>query len=106
GAQNDWELELTVVIGKEARAVGREEAMDYVAGYTITNDISARDRMLRSDLGMTDFLTSKLRPTFKPTGPYITPKRFVPDPHDLRIMLKVNGEVMQDDTTSDMIFGV
>jgi 2,4-diketo-3-deoxy-L-fuconate hydrolase len=106
GAQNDWELELTIVIGKEARAVGREQAMDHVAGYTITNDISARDRMLRRDLPMTDFLNSKCRPTFKPTGPYITPKQFVPDPHDLRITLKVNGEVMQDDTTSDMIFGV
>jgi 2,4-diketo-3-deoxy-L-fuconate hydrolase len=62
--------------------------------------------MFRSDVALTDFLATKLRPTFKPIGPYITPRHFVRDPHDLRITLKVNGEVMQDESSSDMIFGV
>lgn len=106
GEQNDWELELAVIIGRHARAVAREEAFDYVAGYTIANDISARDRMYRNDIVFTDFLATKFRPTFKPTGPYITPRRFVPDPHELQIRLTVNGEVMQDESTSDMIFGI
>lgn len=106
GTQHDWEVELTVVIGKTARAVVKEEAMDYVAGYTIGNDISARDRMFRTDVTLTDFLATKLRPTFKPIGPYITPAQFVPDPQSLQITLTLNGQVMQDDSTSDMIFGV
>lgn len=104
GQKHDWELELAVVIGREARSVSQAEAMNYVAGYTILNDISTRDRMHRTDLRFTDFMATKMRPTFKPIGPWITPSQFVRDPHDLRITLKLNGEAMQDDTTADMIF--
>jgi 2,4-didehydro-3-deoxy-L-rhamnonate hydrolase len=106
GEQHDWELELAVVIGRPARAVAKEDAMRHVAGYTVANDISARDRMYRKDIVFTDFLATKFRPTFKPTGPYITPAQFVPDPHDLRIRLTLNGETMQDESTSDMIFRI
>jgi 2-keto-4-pentenoate hydratase/2-oxohepta-3-ene-1,7-dioic acid hydratase in catechol pathway len=106
GKKHDWELELAVVIGRHARCVPQEEAMDYVAGYTILNDISTRDRMHRSDLRFTDFMATKMRPTFNPVGPWITPAHFVEDPQNLRITLSLNGETMQDDTTGDMIFKI
>ncbi len=106
GRRHDWELELAVVIGRHARCVSQAEAMEHVAGYTILNDISTRDRMHRTDLRFTDFMATKMRPTFKPIGPWITPKRFVDDPHRLRITLRLNGETMQDDTTADMIFKI
>lgn len=106
GADHDWELELGVVIGRAAWRVPRERAMDHVAGYTISNDISTRDVMDRPNFPMTDFVATKLRPTFFPTGPYIVPATFVHDPYDLRLTLRVNGEVMQDESTSDIIFGI
>ena len=106
GEQHDWELELAVVIGRSARNVRREDAMQYVAGYTIGNDISTRDVMYRPDFPMTDFLMTKNRPTFFPTGPYIVPREFILDPRSLRIHLTVNGEVMQDESVDDIIYGI
>jgi 2-keto-4-pentenoate hydratase/2-oxohepta-3-ene-1,7-dioic acid hydratase in catechol pathway len=106
GRQHDWELELAIVIGRPARDVRREDAMQYVAGYTIGNDISTRDVMYRPDFPMTDFLMTKNRPTFFPIGPYIVPREFIPDPRTLRIRLSVNGEVMQDEAVDDIIYGV
>jgi 2,4-diketo-3-deoxy-L-fuconate hydrolase len=106
GEQHDWELELAVVIGRAARCIAPEEAMDYVAGYTIANDISTRDVMYRPGFPMTDFIMTKSRPTFFPTGPYIVPREFVPDPRRLRIQLSVNGEPMQDELVEDIIYGV
>lgn len=106
GRQHDWELELAVVIGRRARDVRREDAMQYVAGYTIGDDISTRDVMYRPDFPMTDFLMTKNRPTFFPMGPYIVPREFIPDPRALRIRLSVNGEVMQDESVDDIIYGV
>lgn len=106
GEQHDWELELAVVIGSPARNVAPGEAMRYVAGYTISNDISTRDVMFRPDFPMTDFIMTKSRPTFFPTGPYIVPRDFVPDPRSLRIRLSVNGEPMQDESVDDIIYGV
>jgi 2-keto-4-pentenoate hydratase/2-oxohepta-3-ene-1,7-dioic acid hydratase in catechol pathway len=106
GEQHDWELELAVVMGRRARNVGVHEAMEYVAGYTISNDISTRDVMYRPGFPMTDFIMTKSRPTFFPTGPYIVPREFVPDPRKLRIRLAVNGEVMQDESVDDIIYGV
>jgi 2,4-didehydro-3-deoxy-L-rhamnonate hydrolase len=106
GFEHDWELELAVVIGRAARDVSEAEAMEHVAGYTISNDISTRDVMNRPGFPMTDFLMTKGRPTFKPTGPYIVPREFVPDPRALRITLRVNGEVMQDEGVDDIIYGV
>jgi 2-keto-4-pentenoate hydratase/2-oxohepta-3-ene-1,7-dioic acid hydratase in catechol pathway len=106
GHDHDWELELAVVIGRTAWRVPAERALEHVAGYTIANDISTRDVMNRPNFPMTDFVATKLRPTFKPVGPYIVPAAFIDDPHALRITLRVNGEVMQDESTSDIIFGV
>ncbi len=104
----DWELELAVVIGKPTRRVSRADALGHVAGYTIANDVTARDLVHRSDMkamGM-DWLASKNPPGFNILGPYITPARFVPDPQRLHIRLMLNGEVKQDEGTDDMIFGV
>ena len=106
--QPDWELELAAVIGRPARRIPRSEALDYVAGYAIANDITARERVARPDvpqMGM-DWVASKGAPTFLPVGPYVTPAEFVGDPRQLRITLKLNGQVMQDESTADMIFSV
>jgi len=106
--QNDWELELAVVIGRPARRVGKAEALDVVAGYSIVNDITARDLVGREDAGpvSVDWLRAKCSPTYKPIGPYVVPAAFVPDPQDLVIELRLNGEVMQHESTTDMIFDV
>jgi len=106
----DWELELAVVIGRRARRVSRAAALDYVAGYTIANDITLREKVFRRktdspELGM-DFVISKGAPGFLPLGPYLVPAAFVPDPQKLRLTLKLNGQVMQDEDTSDMIFNI
>ena len=106
GVEHDWELELAVVIGRHARNVTEDEALDHVAGYTISNDVSTRDVMNRPGFPMTDFLMTKGRPTFLPTGPYIVPREFVPDYRALRVTLEVNGEVMQDEGVDDIIYGV
>jgi 2,4-didehydro-3-deoxy-L-rhamnonate hydrolase len=106
GEQHDWELELAVVIGRHARDVEPGDALGHVAGYTISNDISTRDVMNRPNFPMTDFVMSKSRPTFFPTGPYLVPREFVPDPRALRIRLSVNGELMQDESVEDIIYGV
>jgi len=104
----DWELELAVVIGKPARNIARADAFSVVAGYTIVNDVTTRDRIYRPDLKAigTDWLAAKNSPTFLPLGPWLRPARFVPDPQNLRITLKLNGKTMQDESTSDMIFDV
>ncbi|MFZ1996432.1 MAG: fumarylacetoacetate hydrolase family protein [Solirubrobacteraceae bacterium] len=107
-AQPDWELELAVVIGRPAHQVARERALDVVAGYTIANDITARDRVFRPDVAAigTDWLAGKNWPTFTPVGPYLVPATHVPNPADLRITLRLNGRVMQDASTSDMMFDI
>lgn len=104
----DWELELAVVIGRRARNVTRKEAMQYVAGYTIGNDVSARERLYRKDLRTigTDWMSCKSPPSFLPMGPYLVPATFVPDPGHLRLKLDLNGQTMQDASTEDMIFDI
>jgi len=102
----DWELELGVVIGKRARFVKREQALDYVAGYMVVNDLTIRERVNRKDMqemGM-DWVGSKCAPTALPTGPYLVPAAFVGDPQALHISLRHNGRLMQDEGTHDMIF--
>jgi 2,4-diketo-3-deoxy-L-fuconate hydrolase len=102
----DWELELGVVIGKRARFVKREAALQYVAGYMVVNDLTIRERVNRKDMqemGM-DWVGSKCAPTALPTGPYLVPAQFVGDPQQLHITLRHNGRVMQDEGTDDMIF--
>ena len=107
-AQADWELELAVIIGRAARHVPRTEALTYVAGYTVVNDLTSRDKVYRPDLKAigTDWLLSKCAPSFLPVGPYVVPAAFVPDPQQLHLTLKLNGQVMQDEGTDDMIFSV
>lgn len=105
----DWELELAVIIGKPARHVRKADAMGYVAGFAIANDISNRDHIwAREDIKAmgTDWVAGKSCPSYLPLGPYIVPRRFVPDPQDLTITLKLNGEIKQNESTSDMIFDV
>jgi 2-keto-4-pentenoate hydratase/2-oxohepta-3-ene-1,7-dioic acid hydratase in catechol pathway len=103
----DWELELAVVIGRSARRVPRERALDHIAGYTIANDITARELVWSDtrELGM-DLLACKSASGFHILGPYITPARFVADPQALHIRLSLNDRVMQDEGTDDMIFSV
>ncbi|MFJ5785895.1 fumarylacetoacetate hydrolase family protein [Streptomyces hydrogenans] len=107
-AKPDWELELAVVIGRPAYQVSVEEALEYVAGYTIANDLTDRATVFRRDMPQigTDWLRSKNAPGFTPLGPWIVPAESVGDTGDLRLTLKLNGEVMQDESTKDMIFGV
>ncbi len=107
-AQLDWELELGVVIGRPAYRVSRERAADHVAGYVVVNDITARDHLARPDfpsLGL-DWVAGKSGPGFLPIGPVIVPAAFVQDPQALMITLKLNGQIMQHESTADMIFSV
>ncbi|WP_042885476.1 fumarylacetoacetate hydrolase family protein [Cupriavidus necator] len=107
-SQPDWELELAVVIGRGGYRIPLERAWDHVAGFTIVNDISARDLIARTDYKMlgTDWLRSKGQPGFLPMGPFLVPRHCVPDPHKLAMRLTVSGKVMQDETTADMLFGI
>ena len=107
GEDHDWELELGVIIGRTTWQVGVEQALDAVAGYTICNDLTTRSLVPRTDIPMmgTDWMRAKNAPTFYPTGPYLVPARFVPNPLDLEISLRLNGDLMQNGPTSDMIFG-
>ncbi|WP_372350959.1 fumarylacetoacetate hydrolase family protein [Streptomyces sp. KL116D] len=102
----DWELELAAVIGRPAHRVSVEEALEYVAGYTIANDLTDRATVFRRDMPQigTDWLRSKNAPGFTPLGPWIVPTESIAHPDDLRLTLKLNGETMQDESTKDMIF--
>jgi 2-keto-4-pentenoate hydratase/2-oxohepta-3-ene-1,7-dioic acid hydratase in catechol pathway len=98
----DWEVELGVVIGRPARYVSREQALDYVWGYTIVNDASARDfQMLTSQ-----WMAGKIFETAAPVGPYIADRTEVPDPHALSLRTFVNGKQMQNGNTKTFIFDV
>lgn len=106
--QHDWELELAAVIGREAFQVDRGRALDHVAGYTIVNDLTTRDLVFRRDMPEigTDWFRAKNAPGFLPTGPFLVPSVLVGDPAGLHITLRLNGEVMQDESCKDMIFDV
>lgn len=107
-AKPDWELELGVVIGKRARHVSAEQAMDHVAGFAVVNDVTAREQIFRRDAGGlgADWLSGKCFPTFLPFGPMVVPRAFVLDPYDLDIRLSVNGKVYQDESTRDMMISI
>lgn len=104
----DWELELGVIIGKAGYNIPARYAMNYVAGYAIVNDLSARDLIARTDYKMigTDWLKSKGQPGFLPFGPYLLPAKFLPDPLSVNLKLTVSGQVMQNESASDMLFGI
>lgn len=104
----DYEAELAAVVGEPARHVSADEALDYVAGYTILNDTSARDLQLSLQVGddeMLDWFSGKAMQRTTPVGPYVVVDE-IEDPQDLAISSRVNGETMQDDNTGMMIRSV
>jgi acylpyruvate hydrolase len=100
--QLDWEVELGVVIGRTARFVSQENALDYVWGYTIINDVSARDFQFLTS----QWAAGKIADTFAPVGPFIADRAEIPDPHVLDLKTFVNGKQMQRGTTRTFIFNV
>ncbi len=106
----DWELELAIVIGKTAKCVSEAEALDYVAGFTVVNDISNRKyrpnpgRTKRERDGFFDWLHGKWHDSFCPCGPCVATLDAVGDPQDLAMQLSVNGALKQDASTSQMVF--
>ena len=99
----DYEAELVVVIGKQGRKIRKEDAFQYVAGYTVGNDVSARDWQKGRPGGQ--WLLGKTPDTFAPTGPFLVTADEV-DPHNLKVQLRLNGETMQNSSTRELIFGV
>jgi 2-keto-4-pentenoate hydratase/2-oxohepta-3-ene-1,7-dioic acid hydratase in catechol pathway len=100
--QLDYEGELAIVIGKKGRNISKEEALDYVFGYTIVNDITARDLQTKHK----QFFIGKSLDTSCPMGPFLVHKGNIPNPNDLQIETKVNGEVRQSSNTKHFIFPV
>ena len=99
----DWEIELAFVIGKRARYVEEKDAMDYVAGYAICNDVSERRFQMKRN---GQWFKGKAAETFGPLGPWLVTTDEIPDPGNLAMSLKVNGEVKQKGSTATMIFSI
>jgi 2-keto-4-pentenoate hydratase/2-oxohepta-3-ene-1,7-dioic acid hydratase in catechol pathway len=99
----DYEVELGVVIGKKARDVEEAAALEYVMGYTVVNDVSARDLQF---LGAKQWDRGKSLDTFCPYGPYIVTRDEIPDPHVLQVRTVLNGKEMQNSNTKNLIFNV
>ena len=100
-SQLDWECELAVVIAKKGKYVTKENAMDYVFGYTVINDISARDCRREGQ-----WIVSKGQDTFAPMGPFLVTKDEIENPHNLNLSLKVNGVEKQNSNTKFMLFNI
>lgn len=105
-SQIDYEVELAVVIGKTAKNVSREHALEHVFGYTCANDVSSRDWQRDKNLGGGQWARGKSFDGFCPLGPCIVTRDEISNPNALRLKTTLNGQVMQDHTTSDMIFDV
>jgi 2-keto-4-pentenoate hydratase/2-oxohepta-3-ene-1,7-dioic acid hydratase in catechol pathway len=101
--KTDWEVELSIVIGKKASYVAEEEAMEHIAGYVLHNDVSEREFQLERS---GQWVKGKSCDTFAPLGPFIATRDEINDPNNLHLWLKLNGEIMQDSATSDFIFNV
>ncbi|MBR9760596.1 fumarylacetoacetate hydrolase family protein [bacterium] len=101
--KTDWEVELAVVIGKRAKYVSEEDALDYVAGYGVHNDYSEREWQLEKG---GQWVKGKSADTYAPFGPYMATAEEVPNPNELNLWLKLNGEKIQDSSTLDFIFNV
>lgn len=99
--QLDWEVELAVVIGKKGKYVPKAEALEYVFGYTVINDISARDCRREGQ-----WIVSKGQDTFAPMGPYLVTKDEIPNPHNLNLSLKLNGVEKQNSNTKFLLFNI
>lgn len=105
GASHDWEAELCLVLaGGAPRYLTPEEAGDYIAGYTIVNDMHTCDLFSRDDIKWNADWIAKQQPSFKPVGPFVVPRQFLPNLDGVRIELRVNGSVKQDWPVNDMIF--
>jgi 2-keto-4-pentenoate hydratase/2-oxohepta-3-ene-1,7-dioic acid hydratase in catechol pathway len=103
----DWEIELAAVIGKRARNIAPDHALDHVAGWTVAIDFSARDHNRAPEtFYKLDWVAGKANDTCCPLGPRIVPAAALPDPQNVGLRLSVNGEVKQDGRSSDMIFSV
>ena len=100
--QVDWEVELGVIVGRRMRDVAVDGALDYVFGYTVCNDVSARDVQFSES----QWTRGKSFDTFCPLGPVVVTADEIPDPQALALRTRVNGEVMQDSSTGEMLFGV
>ena len=98
----DWEVELGVVIGKAGKNISREQAMEHVWGYTVINDVSARDLQMRHQ----QFFKGKALDGSCPMGPWIITSDELTDPHNLVVRLRVNGEIKQESNTNDLIFNI
>lgn len=101
--KSDWEVELAVVIGKEAKYVSEADALDYVAGYSVVNDLSEREYQIERH---GQWCKGKGCDTFGPIGPYLVTPDEVPDPHNLDIWLELNGKRMQDGNTRTMVYKI
>ncbi len=101
--KTDWEVELGVVIGSKAKYVAEQDALKYVAGYCVVNDLSERSFQLE---GTGQWVKGKSADTFGPIGPWLVTADEVPDPQDLRLWLEVDGKRFQDGSTKTMVFGV
>lgn len=100
--QVDYEGELAIIIGKTGKNIPREDVLDYIAGYSVVNDISARDIQLR----VSQWIVGKSMDGYLPIGPGIVPASAIPDPYKLKIQTRLNGKVMQDSTTGLLIFDI
>jgi len=101
--KSDWEVELGVVIGKEAKYISEEQSQDHIAGYCVVNDLSERKFQLEHS---GQWVKGKSCDTFGPIGPYLVTKDEVADPQNLRLWLELNGNKVQDGSTKTMVYGV
>lgn len=101
--KTDWEVELAVVIGRRTKYVGIDEALDYVAGYCVHNDVSERDFQLHHG---GQWVKGKSADHFAPLGPVLVTTDEIADPHNLRLWLKLNGKMLQNSNTSDLVFDI
>ena len=101
--KSDWEVELGVVIGKEAKYISEDESQDHIAGYCVVNDLSEREFQLEKS---GQWVKGKSCDTFGPIGPYLVTTDEIPDPQNLKLWLDVNGKRMQDGSTKTMVYGV
>ena len=101
--KSDWEVELGVIIGKEAKYISEDQSQDHIAGYCVVNDLSERAFQIEHS---GQWVKGKSCDTFGPIGPYLVTKDEVVDPQNLKMWLDVNGKRMQDGSTSTMVYGV
>jgi len=101
--KSDWEVELGVVIGKEAKYISENESQDHIAGYCVVNDLSERAFQIERS---GQWVKGKSCDTFGPIGPYLVTKDEVPDPQNLKLWLELNGKRVQDGSTATMVYGV